>query len=115
LGLAHLYLARGWTSQAQELLSSCLDAFTHSGERDDLARAHAALLACVARTQAWDAWDEHLRQASQVFAETQRADLDAVERLRDAEDLARAAGEPERAERARALREAQQARLGASA
>jgi tetratricopeptide (TPR) repeat protein len=112
LNLAHVQIARGELSDAEEVLESLMAEFERLGNRAVLADLHMGLALCAADTGRWIAWDDHLREAWSQLAATSWADEDTA-RLADlAGERALRAGEPVRALDAFSLARGQWRALG---
>lgn len=114
LSMALMDIALAQFDDARASLDLCLDAFTASGERDDVGRVHAAYLALSAVAADWSGWDFHLGTAVECLEATQRVDRDVAWAARFAAGLAEVHGESERARTAIALAEQQTAALTAT-
>ncbi len=87
LGRAQLFIAQGKWSKAHKLLLRCVSNFEDSGERDDVGRASAALLSCVAQQGLWEQWPAHLERAATCLHDTTRADRDVAQVIQLAASL----------------------------
>ena len=102
LNLALTQVQRGAFDEAAPLLLA-LRREGHEGKDAVLCYVHYSLMVCLAVDQRWDAWDEQYQAASGYRPDTGRVDQDLALLARQAGDLAAAAGELERARKARAL------------
>jgi len=100
LNLALLYLHRGAYAQARELCQIAVRELERQGRRRLLGAAHMVMVPCDAGLGDWDAWEVHFDAASQLLRETGFAEPDCAACARLAGDLARSAGDEERARRA---------------
>jgi serine/threonine protein kinase/tetratricopeptide (TPR) repeat protein len=112
LSLALLHVDLGEYLPAADQLAICVRVFRTTGERDDLGRTHAALLACAAGLADWEGFDRELESAVDHLRATQRADRDVAHCFDLAAEGALRAGLAERTKRALQFAGTQRALLG---
>ena len=112
LNLSLTLIAREDWLNARRHLEACLQALRDQGRPGFCAGTHCFLLHCAAALDDWEAWDEHERQATELFEVVSIADHDFATALDHAGILAVAAGEMGRSRAAFALAAYQWERLG---
>ncbi len=112
MNLAFALLARGRYVEARPALEAARRVFERTGRRAYLLGAEVGLLTCAAALGDLRAFDERLRSAEQLFEETRFVDRDTALAAERAGDLAREAGEEERARAAHRIAAAQWRGLG---
>jgi eukaryotic-like serine/threonine-protein kinase len=112
INLGLLQLQQSHYGLARETFVTCLRIAEGEGRRHFQAHCHAALLACAAGIEDWSAWDRHVSQTETLIGETGAHDPDIASVAKRAGNLARAAGEIDRAKRGLSLALAQWQALG---
>ncbi len=97
LNRALVQLHRRDHDAARTHLAAGLEIVGRAGQRQLQAYFRTALLPCAAAAGAWSDWDDHMREATALLAETGAADADLAGPAQRAGEMALEAGQPARA------------------